>query len=85
MSDMEGVIPIPEATATTFSLSMAGELKGERNGPMTNAGLCMGVSISLMRDSVQSPHLLMQMEDVSGLFPGKTVKAWNWYRLIQGS
>ena len=72
-----GVTPTPEATATIFSLSIAGELNGDRNGPMTKAGLCEGVVISFIKSAVQSPHLLMHMDDVLGTLPGETVKAWN--------
>lgn len=83
--DTAGVTPIPEATAITFSLSIAGELNGDRKGPATKAGLCEGVVISFIRACVQSPHLLMHIDEVLGMLPGKTVNAWNWKRLIHGS
>lgn len=57
INDIAGVTPIPDATATKFSLSMAGELKGDKNGPTTKAGLCVGVVIVFMSEVVQSPHL----------------------------
>jgi hypothetical protein len=72
-----GVTPIPEATATKKSESIAGELNGDRNGPTTKAGLCAGIDIVFIKSSVQSPHLLIQIDEVFGLLPGKTVKAWN--------
>lgn len=77
MREMAGVTPMPEATATKFSLSIAGELKGDRKGPIIKAGLCVGVLISLMRASVQLPDLLMHIDEWLGLLLGNTVKAWN--------
>ena len=74
-NDRAGVTPIPDATAIRFSLSIAGELKGERKGPITNAGLCVGVAISSIKASDQSPHLLTQIDEVFGLGPGNTVNA----------
>ena len=57
INEIAGVTPIPDATATKFSLSMAGELNGDKNGPTTKAGLCVGVEIVFMSEVVQPPHL----------------------------
>ena len=77
INEMAGMIPMPEATTTKFSLSIAGDLKGYRNGPTTNAGLCVGVVIVFISFCVQSPHLSMHIEEWLGLVEGKTVNAWN--------
>jgi xanthosine utilization system XapX-like protein len=39
------------------------------------AGLCVGVVISFINDSVQSPHLLMHIEEWFGILLGNIVNA----------
>jgi len=56
MREMAGVTPIPDATATKFSLSIAGELNGLKYGPMMNAGLSVGVDMASISFPVQPPH-----------------------------
>ncbi|KAL7438722.1 hypothetical protein ACHAXH_008897 [Discostella pseudostelligera] len=50
-------------------------LNGDKNGPTTNAGLCVGVAMVSISFVVQSPHLLMQSDECFGFVHGKTVNA----------
>ena len=58
-----GVTPIPDATKIKCSLSIAGQLKGLKNGPTTKAGLSVGVFKAFMSLFVQSPDVEMQIDE----------------------